>query len=448
MFADFIIESFKSNEAKDAIVWNDKIYSYGDLLTFFNRWRSFLDKKNLKPNTIVSLEADFSPASVAMILALIDRGCTVVPLLRSTVIKNPEFRDIAEVEAVIAIDEHDEDKVDFKTIERKTSHPLLIQLKELKSPGLILFSSGSTGKSKGIVHDFVPLLQKYKVPRKAKRMVSFLLFDHFGGINTLLFSLSNAGCLVILKNRSPEAVLAAVEKYKVEVLPTSPTFVNLMLVGRAYERHNISSLELITYGTEPMPELTLRSFHALFPNIVLQQTYGLSELGVLRSKSKSSDSLWVKIGGEDFETRIVDGLLEIKAKSAMLGYLNAPSPFTADGWFKTGDMVHVDGEYFRILGRQSELINVGGEKVYPAEVENIIQSMPGIEEVVVQGESNPITGSIVKATVRLSVDEDSQAFRQRLWKFCDGKLAEFKIPQKIIISKNTLHSDRFKKIRA
>ena len=97
------------------------------------------------------------------------------------------------------------------------------------------------------------------------------------------------------------------------------------------------------------------------------QTYGLSELGILRSKSKGPDSLWVKVGGEGFETRVIEGLLEVKAKSAMLGYLNAPSPFTEDGWFKTGDSVLTDGEFIKILGRESEIINVGGEKVYPME---------------------------------------------------------------------------------
>ena len=94
---------------------------------------------------------------------------------------------------------------------------------------------------------------------------------------------------------------------------------------------------------------------------------------------------------------MVDGLLEIKAQSAMLGYLNAPSPFTEDGWFITGDAVEVDGEYFRILGRQSEMINVGGEKVYPAEVESVLQLMDGVEEVMVNGEENAITGQIVRA---------------------------------------------------
>src|SRR5258708_9480558 len=102
-----------------------------------------------------------------------------------------------------------------------------------------------------------------------------------------------------------------------------------------------------------MPEGTVKGFHELFPKIRLLQTYGLSEVGILRSSSRSSDSLWVKIGGDGFRTPGVDGMLEIKARSAMLGYLNAASPFTADGWFQTGGDVEVDGEYFRVLGGQS-----------------------------------------------------------------------------------------------
>jgi acyl-CoA synthetase (AMP-forming)/AMP-acid ligase II len=140
-------------------------------------------------------------------------------------------------------------------------------------------------------------------------------------------------------------------------------------------------------------------------------------------------------------------LLEIKAKSAMLGYLNAPSPFTEDGWFKTGDAVEVDGEYIKILGRKSELINVGGEKVYPAEVESVIQLMDGVEDVAVRGEPHPITGNLVYARVKLSTDEALPSFRKRMHEFCKDKLARFMIPQKVELVERTMHGERFKKMR-
>jgi acyl-CoA synthetase (AMP-forming)/AMP-acid ligase II len=196
-----------------------------------------------------------------------------------------------------------------------------------------------------------------------------------------------------------------------------------------------------------MPQSTLRRFHALFPHIRLLQTYGSSEVGILRSKSKSSDSLWVKVGGEGFKTRVVDDMLEIKAQSAMLGYLNAPSPFTEDGWFQTGDAVEVDGEYIRILGRKSEIINIGGEKVYPAEVESVLHLMEGVEGVIVSAESNPITGQMVKAKVKLHTGETLSAFRKRMQLFCQDKLPRFKIPQKVIVVTEEMHGERFKKLR-
>src|SRR5258708_40192880 len=102
-----------------------------------------------------------------------------------------------------------------------------------------------------------------------------------------------------------------------------------------------------------MRESTLKGFHELFPKIRLLQTYGLSEVGILRSSSRSSDSLWVKIGGDGFRTRVVDGVLEIKARSAMLGYPNAGTPFTPDGWVKTGAAGVGDAEDFRIFGGET-----------------------------------------------------------------------------------------------
>src|ERR1700739_2689360 len=102
----------------------------------------------------------------------------------------------------------------------------------------------------------------------------------------------------------------------------------------------------------------------------------------------------------------------------MLGYRNAASPFTEDGWFMTGDSVEVDGEYLKILGRKSELINVGGEKVFPCEVESVIQEFDNVAEVAVDGEKNPLVGNIVCARIRLRIADEQDDFVGRLKRYC------------------------------
>ena len=445
MHIDFLLDAFRADVVKDAVVWQDEPFSYAWLLVAVGRWTDFLRNRALAPGTVVSLEADFSPTSIALLLALVEHGAIIVPLTPSVEAKKPEFRDIAQVEATISI--AGSDRAYLRKTGVAASHELFERLRIAGRPGLVLFSSGSTGTSKAAVHDFVPLLEKFKVPRHALRTLTFLLFDHIGGVNTLLYVLSNAGCVVTVPKRSPEVVCAAIERHRVQLLPTSPTFINLLLMSEAYKRHDLSSLEMVTYGTEVMPETTLERFHRLFPRVRLLQTYGLSEVGILRSQSRAADSLWVKVGGDGFETRVVDGMLQIRARSAMLGYLNAPSPFTSDGWLPTGDAVDVDGEYLRIRGRHSEIINVGGEKVYPAEVESVLQSMEGVKDVTVGSEPNPIAGQIVTARVKLATGESLPEFRKRMRLFCRDKLPLFKIPQKVVLVDEAMHGERFKKMR-
>jgi long-chain acyl-CoA synthetase len=203
----------------------------------------------------------------------------------------------------------------------------------------------------------------------------------------------------------------------------------------------------VTYGTEAMPEQTLKRFTELFPQIELKQTYGLSEIGIMRSRSRSSDSLWLKIGGEDYQTKIVDGVLYIKAKTAMLGYLNHPSPFDEEGWFNTQDRVEADGEWVKILGRETDIINVGGQKVYPAEVESVLLGIDNIAEASVFGRPNPIMGYVVAARVNLEEEEPLSALKKRIRSYCKDKLEPFKIPAHVEIASEKQVSDRFKKVR-
>jgi len=445
MAIGWLLERMAQWSETPAIIWRDQPFTYGWFLEHIDFWRRQLEALPVQPGQVVALEGDYSPKVSALLLALIERRAIMVPLTSDSELQKKEFRETAEVEVVFTFDRTDNWQVYRRDV--VVEHPLTRQLIGLDEPGLVLFSSGSTGKSKAALHNFTRILEKFKVRRHTLRTLAFLMLDHIGGLNTLFYTLSNGGTAVVVGSRNPAIVCRAIEQHGVELLPTSPTFLNLLLISEEYRNHDLSSLKLITYGTEPMPEYTLKRINEIFPDVRLLQTYGLSELGILRSKSRNSASLWVKVGGEGFETKVVDGILWIQARSAMMGYLNAPSPFDADGWFNTGDAVEVDDEYIRILGRQSEIINVGGEKVYPAEVESVLMQMENIKDVVVRGEKNPITGNIVVARVNLFEPEDVVTLKKRIRAFCKDKLARFKIPVKVEAAEGDQFSARFKKLR-
>jgi len=446
MVIDFLLDIFKEFKTNTAIIWRNEESNYNDLLDKFELWMKVINQYSIRPGDVVALIGDFSPNSVALMLALIEKRCILVPLNISNTINHKKLIDLAQVKFIFSVDSRD--KIVTRELKSTSSYQYYTSLKKIEHPGLVLFSSGTSGEPKAAVHDLSSLLTKFKTKRKALRTLNFMLFDHWGGLNTMFHMLSNGGCLITTDDRTPDKICELIEKYKIELLPVTPTFLNLLLLSEAYKRYNLDSLNIISYGTEPMPKYTLEKLNLLFPSVKLLQTYGLIEVGVLRSKSKSNDSLWVSVGGEGYDTRVVDGILHIKAESAMMGYLNAPNPFTKDGWFITGDSVKVDGEYIKILGRKSELINVGGEKVYPGEVENVIQQLENVADVIVYGQKNPIIGNIVCADVKLLNDENKSAFKIKLKAYCIKHLSKYKIPVKVNIVDSWQHGDRFKKIRS
>jgi acyl-CoA synthetase (AMP-forming)/AMP-acid ligase II len=428
-----------------AIIWHHAPVSYRQLQDKIVCWQEILTHHEVQPGECVALYGDYTPDTCALLLALFFRNNIVVPFTFSVGAQRTAFQEIARVNAVVEFDPSGA----WRVVRRRVAqpHPELRQLQEQGDPGLILFSSGSTGKSKAALLNFAKLAQKFHTPRPGYRTLLFLLLDHIGGINTLFHSVSHGGTVVTTGARSPESVCQAIEQYRVQLLPTTPTFLNMLLISEAYKTSELSSLELITYGTEPMPAPTLQHLRRIFPQIRFKQTYGLSEVGILPTQSKDSDSLLLKVGGAGYETKVVDNVLWVRSDSAMLGYLNAPSPFDAEGWFNTGDVVETHGEYLRILGRQSDIINVGGEKVYPAEVESVLLAMENICDVMVEGKASPVTGHVVSAKVCLGHWEDPTALRKRIRRFCQERLAPYKIPRLVEISQGTLYSARFKKLR-
>jgi len=333
-------------------------------------------------------------------------------------------------------------------LDRFPRNDLIDRFQPAQHAGLVVFTSGSSGEPKGILHDFERVLGKFDKQRPGWRTILFLPIDHFGGINTLLGCLAHQGVGICLANRAPDTVCAAIAAARAELLPTTPSFLNVLLASGCAQSYDLSSLRLITYGAEPMPQATLNRIAAVFPQAKLKQTYGLSELGVLHSKSPDQTSLWVKVGGEGFESRVVDGILQIRSQSNMIGYLNAPNPIDQEGWMSTGDLVEQRGDLVRFLGRASEILNVGGQKVFPAEVEDVLIAAPMVADATVFGIPHPLVGQAVCARVSLVAPEDPDTAVNRLRAHCREHLAKFKVPMRFEIVDVDAHiSDRNKKVR-
>lgn len=443
---DFLLARFESAPDRAAMVQQASRLTFGELHHGITQRIEWLTETGVRGGDAVILLGDYSPQSVSIFLALIELGCILIPLTPG--VYNSLTQSLPEVAPMWHIDATNDDVTIDRMPETATLPALYLELHARRVPGLVMFTSGSSGKPKAVVHDFSKLLEKFRMPRPAMITLNFLLFDHWGGLNTLLHALSNLCLIVFPDRRTPESVCELIAQHRIELLPATPSFLNLLLISGAHLRHDLTSLKIISYGAEPMPASTLVGMRKAFPNVELRQTYGMIELGVLRAKSRAVDSLWVKVGGDGYQLRVVDGILQIKAESAMLGYINAPSPFTADGYLITGDLVEQDGEWLRILGRQSDIINVGGQKVYPSEVEAIILEQTIVVDAVVYGESHPLTGKIVCADVVLSEGADEAASRKEIVRWCRQHLQPYMVPMKVRFVSGSLQTQRLKRARS
>jgi len=422
-------------------IWKDVDYPFlihkGEELKF-----SSIAKQNLanlseiKKGDVVAIIGDFNPESILTLLRLIDLGAVVVPLTDETQNEHGYFFHAALVDHVIR-------SGDVERRVHNEKHVYIEKLREQEHAGLVLFSTGTTGRPKAILHDLTRFLTRFETPRPTFRTLNFLLFDHIGGINTLFHTLFNKGIVIAPDARTVDSVLQACQKYNVEVLPTTPTFLRMMLMSGAVPKDVPNSLKVITYGTERMDQPTLDKLCELLPRVDFRQTFGMSELGIVRVKSEAKNSLYMKIGGEGVETRVVDGILQIRSNTRMIGYLNASTPFDDEGWYNTKDVVDVKGDYFRVTGRISDVVNVGGLKFMASEVERVALDFPNVSMVKVIPRQNPITGQHVELLVQVASDEGFDKYA--LMALLKSKLQPHMVPKRIHFE-NIAIGHRFKKI--
>ena len=426
----------KLEERWSGIKYPFLIHSDGNLRFSDITSQDAVDLTEVNSGDVVALIGDFDPKSILTLLQLIDKNVILVPLTNDTKAQHEYFFESALIDVVVEGDS-------VKRIEHQRSHEFIEYLREKNHAGLVLFSTGTTGRPKAILHDLTLFMQRFETPRPTLRTINFLLFDHIGGLNTLLHTLFNKGTVIAPKTRSVADILATCRDYDVEVLPTTPTFLRMMLMSRLIPEQFPSTLKIITYGTERMDQPTLDLLCKLLPSVDFRQTFGMSELGIVRVKSEARTSLFMKVGGEGVETRVVDDVLEIRSATRMLGYLNAESPFDKDDWYNTKDIVEERDGYYRVTGRTSEVINVGGLKFMPSEVERVALQFEGVELAKAEGKPNPITGQHVELNVQPATNSDID--KKALKEFLASQLATHMLPKRLKVSSVSV-GHRFKRV--
>jgi len=306
----------------------------------------------------------------------------------------------------------------------------------------VLFTSGTTGAPKMVAHSLPGLTGAIGPRSDAEKIVWGTFYDirRYGGLQILLRALIGGASLVL--SESGEAVadfLARLGDAGVTHLTGTPSHWRRALMSPALAR---IAPRYIRLSGEIADQAVLDGLKARFPNAAIGHAYAATEAGVGFEVTDGLEGFPVNFIGSDgpVEMRVVDGSLQLRSPRTASDYVGGGDALKQDGWVDTGDLVEKrrsvcasrsdqNEDRFYFAGRRGGIINVGGLKINPEEVEAVINRHPGVALSRVSGRKNPITGAIVVAEVVLAdAANDDASFREELLALCREKLPAFKVP--------------------
>jgi acyl-CoA synthetase (AMP-forming)/AMP-acid ligase II len=275
---------------------------------------------------------------------------------------------------------------------------------------LIILTTGTTGHQQGARHEWRRLFRaaRGRPQAPASRWLLAYNLHQFAGVQMLVHVLAVNGTFVVPSSKRPRDALEALRRHKVTHVSATPTFWRFLLaeMGPVGASLPAPALEQITLGGEAVDGRLLADLRRVFPGVRVSQVYGATEFGTGVSVRDGESGLPATVleRGPDADVRfkIIDDEMWVASRVGMLGYYGEePEELDADTprWRPTGDRVEVRGDRIVFLGRTSETINVGGVKVHPLPIEEVIGRVRGVHVVRVYGRSNPVTGRIVAADV-------------------------------------------------
>jgi long-chain acyl-CoA synthetase len=335
---------------------------------------------------------------------------------------------------------------------------------------LILYTSGTTGEPKGVVLSYRNLLQYPRVMREfditgATTIRGCILpMSHIVG-PVVCNELAERGyTLVIFDQINPVTLLEGIQKYRVNVFESVPIVFQLLLGVKNLSSYDTSSVKIAAMMGTSIPLPLLRAFQSAQPHIKVIQGYGLTETSPLitlveprlaeakiGSIGRAVPGVEIKIVDDNGRERGVDDPGEIitRGPHVMKGYFRRPDATAQrirDGWLYTGDVgkSSADGYYYH-LGRADDMIITGGLNVYPAEVENLIYTFPGVQENIVFAIPDSKRGQVIGAAI--VAHPHAQLNEKELLAFLRANLANFKVPDEIVVRDSLPRTSSGKTIR-
>ncbi len=324
---------------------------------------------------------------------------------------------------------------------------------ESSDEAMIIYTSGTTGKPKGVLltHENILIDAKnitdwFKFQPGDRLMCILPLFHVNGEIVTLMTPLYFGGSVVLNERFSASNFWQRIAGYKVNCFSTVPSILSILLNNPGPEGLDLSFLRFAICGAAPLPAEVQLQFEKTF-GIPICEGFGLSETTCYSSfnplgKKRKVGSIGVEVGNEmaimdDWDEELPSGdigEIVVRGDNVMRAYFKDPvatrQAFRRGGWFSTGDLgTHDEDGYFYILDRKKEMINRGGEKVFPREVDEILFTHPKVKEVATFGVPDKIYGEEVKAYIVLK--EGEHASDEEIIQYCKQHLAWFKCPKSV-----------------
>ena len=322
---------------------------------------------------------------------------------------------------------------------------------------VLLYTGGTTGLPKGailthrnIVANTIQFAEWYAFEPGQEISVCAIPMSHSGGMSGVMNVPLYAGAtLVVMKRFQPECAALAIEKYCATRFLGVPTMFVAFLNSEEARKCNLSTLKACRTNAAPLLVAVKKAFDELIGKETLIEGYGLTETSPLthanpihRAKAGSigiplpdTDCKIVDVeGGQDLPPGC-EGELLIRGPQVMKGYWNKPEATVqamADGWFHTGDIARMDEEgYFYIVDRMKDMINYGGYKVWPREVEEVLYTHPKVRLAMVVGCPDDYYGEITKAFVVPKEEARGNINGEEIISFCKKAMAAYKVPRLI-----------------